>query len=446
MRGLRVLFVPTLLGVLSVSALAQDQQQEPPNFSDNFDNNKIDAWRLVDDPDDIISVAENNERLEFTFADNTTTDTRAGLAGKLWWFDSSQPFKCSISGQLTPQSFGNGTVGFFIQFAQAGSAEDGTITDGVQFEYNWNDIGPYVAYRQYADSGIVVQDTRIPSAIGVGTAYFEYDGAGTLCASLIGYGEQADTICLHNLFPAVTEGPVPIEPRVLVVIGALSDHNTNAIEPDNAWMDDFVIDDGVTTYIPTADAGNTPDDTGTPDANGDGYVDLNDLAFALRNSLGTGRITSILQEQGFDSTEFSSQQWAKLMTGLYNHRIARILSPPPSRSERSAAISTLISTYVGASSEPKKPSLPDTGTPDANNDGFVNFADIARVLEAKTADKARLNELLQAVGVDTSMFPKRKYWKMAIVPIYDAVIVPEFSEPRSKKERKHDLKKLFKAY
>jgi hypothetical protein len=449
MRGPRILFVPTLVAILCAPALAQAETvtpEPPPDFSDTFDNNNLGAWRLVDDPINVISVAENNERLEFTFVENLLGDTRAGVAGKLWWFDSSEPFQAQITGHLTPQILGDGTVGFFIQFAEAGSAEDATLTDGVQFEYNWNDLGPYVAYRQYANGKIVVQDTLLPSVTGEGTAYFEYDGAGKLCASLIGYGNQADTICLSDLFPSVDQGPFPIEPRVLVVMGALSDHDTDAIEPDDAWMDDFVIDTGTVDYVPTADDGSsTPDDTGEIDANGDGYVDLSDLAFVLRSG-GGGRIAEILTELGFDSAKFSSQQWSKLMTGLYNHRIAPTLSPPPTASERSASISTLNSTYVGPSTGKKEPALPDTGTPDANNDGFVNFADVARVLEAKTATKDRLNEIFDVLGLDPSTFPKKKYWKMAIIPIYDGVILPEFESSRSNKERKKDLRKLFKAY
>ena len=440
MRGPRILFVPTLLAALGAPALAQD-------FSDTFDNNHIDFWRLVDDPDDVVAVTESNQRLEYTFAENLSTDTRAGIAGKLWWFDSSEPFQCRISGQLTPDNLGDGTVGFFIQFAEAGSAENATITDGAQFEYNVNDVGAYTAYRQYKNAKLVVQDTQPPGNVGMATAYFEYDGAGTLCASLIGYGTQADTICLHNLFPAVTGGPFPLTPRILVVVGALSEHDIGPILPENAWMDDFIIDAGVMNFVALPeDGGTTPDDTGEIDANGDGFIGIDDLALILRNAGGSGRLTAILKEQGFDSTMFSSQQWSKLMTGLYNHRIAPILSPPPGTTERAAAIATLNSLYVGPTTGPVKPSLPDTGTPDANNDGFVDFADIARVLEAKTANKQRLGEIFDVIGLDPSMFPKAKYWKQAVLPIYDGVILPEFDNPRSNKERKKDIKQLFKAY
>jgi hypothetical protein len=291
-----------------------------------------------------------------------------------------------------------------------------------------------------------VQNVLLPAVQGEGTAYFEYDGKGTLCASLLGFGDQSDTICLNKLFEGTTGGPFPIEPRVLVVAGAFSDHDTDAIGPEDAWMDDFVVVTGTTDYAPGAlEETTSPDDTGTLDANGDGFIDLDDLAFVLRNG-GGGRVTELLKRLGFDSARYSTQQWSKLMNGLYTQRIAPTLFPRPSKSERSASIATLVSSYVGPSDEPSGPVLPDTGTPDANNDGFVNFADVARVLEARTADKDRLREIFDVLGLDREMIPKKKLWKATMKALYAGVILPEFEGDRSKKEQKKDRKQLFKAY
>lgn len=452
MSRLRLLLVPTLLGLVCGPALAQDDEPgaDVVDFSDDFNNNAFDAWRLADDPLNTVSIAERNQRLEFTFAENASSSARAGLAGRLWWFDASEPFRCRVTGHLTPMFDGKGTVGFFVQFASSGSAEDGTIDDGVQFEYNVNEIGAYVAFRKYANGGIALQDTAQPAVTGEGTAYFEYDGAGTLCASLLGYGDQADSICVHGLFPAVTRGVFPVPARVLMVVGANSDPGTGAVDSMFAWMDDFVIDEGSVAFVDLADAGGggvvLPDDTGETDANGDGRVDLEDLVVVLRSGGGGERLREILRQSGFDSADFTSQQWSKLMTGLYTHRIAPTLYPRPSKSEQSAAISTLTASYVGAVTGPVEPTLPDTGTPDANNDGFVNFADVARVLEANTADKARLNAIFAVIGLDPAEFLSKKSWKRAVGPIYESEITPEFSEARSKKDRKRDVKALFKAY
>lgn len=443
MRGLRFVFVPTLLALVGAPALAQD-------FSDDFNDNDLGAWRLADDPQDIISIAEDNQRLEFTLAENTTTSTRAGIAGRLWWFDAAQPFRCRVTGHFTPEVLGDGTVGLFIQFANAGSAETATISDGVQFEYNVNSLGPFLAYRHYRNGSIVIQDTLLPDAVDEATAYFQYDGAGTLCASLLGYGVQNDTICLDALFPPVTQGLFPIPTRVLVVIGALSDEHTEPVTPEDAWIDDFIIEEGEINFVPVEDVPDDggPDDTGTIDANGDGFIDLDDLVFILRNSPGgsAARLTNLLERLGFDSTQFSSKQWSTLMTGLYNHRIAPFLAPPPDSTERSASIATLVSLYVGPTTTPNQPSLPDTGTQDANNDGFVTFADVARVLEARTATKERLNEIFDVIGLMPSDFSNRKLWIRSIRPIYEQVISPEFEEPRTKKDRKRDLRQLFRAY
>lgn len=173
------------------------------------------------------------------------------------------------------------------------------------------------------------------------------------------------------------------------------------------------------------------------------YFDVTDIALAVRAGEPSGEtLLEMLDGAGFHPQSYSAKEWKKLMIGLYNHRIAPALSPKPSKAERKATIAELISTYGIA---PELADLTDTGTQDANGDGDVDFADVARILEVGGASAERLTDTLVLIGMDPQEFPTRKAWKATVKTFYAARILPEFAGDRSKKQQKKDRKALIKA-
>ena len=168
--------------------------------------------------------------------------------------------------------------------------------------------------------------------------------------------------------------------------------------------------------------------------------DVSDIAMLVRVGDTTPEaLVEMLQGAGFDPLRYSAKDWKKLMTGLYDHRIAPSLLPEPTKQERKDAIATLIATYGIA---PDLADLTDTGTQDANGDGMVDFADVARILEVGGAEPERLVDTLALVGMDPLEMPNRKAWKSTVKAFYSARILPGFAGLRDRKQQKRDAKIL----
>lgn len=165
--------------------------------------------------------------------------------------------------------------------------------------------------------------------------------------------------------------------------------------------------------------------------------DLHELAYFLDAGVPDAQILLILKEQGLDPARFSAKQWPKMMNGLYNHRIAPYLDPPPTAEQRDAAIAQLVAAY-DAQLIFERRDLFDSGTSDANADGTIDFADIARVIETGLADPERLRMIFAELELDPAAFPKDKLWKRAVKTFYKSHILPGFDEPRDKKQQKAD--------
>jgi hypothetical protein len=173
------------------------------------------------------------------------------------------------------------------------------------------------------------------------------------------------------------------------------------------------------------------------------YFTVSDIALVMRTTEPTPEsLRAILESSGFDPHEYTAKQWKRLMKGLYNHRIAPSLFPKPTKKERKAAIAALVATY---GIEPELADLTDTGTQDANGDGRVDFADIARILEVGGASPERLADTLNILGMDPEQVPSKKAWKSTVKAFYTARILPEFVGTRSKKQQSRDRKALIRS-
>lgn len=232
----------------------------------------------------------------------------------------------------------------------------------------------------------------------------------------------------------VSTGPYP-------TIVAPPDEGDDEGDDDGGDGDEPDDGDGIDPYVPPIPPP-APVDPGDDDAP-PVYFTVSDVALVVRAGDSPPEVLhDMLVGAGLDPSRYTAKEWKKLMTGFYDHRVMRELSPKPTKQERKDAIASLIATY---GIEPEMADLTDTGTQDADGNGQVEFADVARILEVGGASRERLAETLALLGLEADAFPSKKAWKATVRTFYEGQILSEFVGQRTKKQQSGDRKSLYKA-
>lgn len=239
------------LSLLGLNALPPEVASALP--ADNFNDNARDAmWSEIEDNAGLLSINEQNQRLEAVASKTATTvldalylsDGPSGFA-----LSTAQDFQMRVSYDLsTPllqadTSGSNWTFALDFGFGTTANGDDsfaavvgwapfpviGTPVRGVGYAYRVNDVQTEVPIGLAADSG---------------TLYLSYTSlTDTITLSSSGY---ADPTPLATI-PGLVQGQWNAT-ELLVALGAVG--RGADIAPGAAWLDNFVIDAGAVVPVP----------------------------------------------------------------------------------------------------------------------------------------------------------------------------------------------------
>jgi hypothetical protein len=219
---------------------------------DDFnDNARAATWSEIEDNAALVSIAEQNARLEAAGSKTATSDLDAiylsdGPAG--FALSAAQSFQMRIHYDLTAPLAAAATSGTDWRFAlDFGFGTTAGGEDSFSAAVGWAPV-PVLGPARGLGYAYRVNDVQTSVATGLaapsGTLYVSYDQpTDTIRVSDVGYADPTPDAVVPNLVHGQWNAT-----QLLVAFGARG-HGAD-IAPGAAWLDDFVIDAGDVVAVP----------------------------------------------------------------------------------------------------------------------------------------------------------------------------------------------------
>ncbi|HUS73552.1 MAG TPA: carboxypeptidase regulatory-like domain-containing protein [Sedimentisphaerales bacterium] len=219
-----------ILGIVAVTLAPAAVRAALP--ADDFNDNTQGAmWELYEQDANHCRLEETNQRLE-VWASESADDLIALYTSNRWLLDTTQDFRLKVDFHYERESWEDGSVAFFLTPSLTGP-EDRIVAIRV----GCDEYSPYFWYEAtdgaWEDEGWGLRDSND------GTLYISYNSlTDRLYLSYTGYGRLNSWVILSDLLQGRWGGK-----PVYVGIGGAPVYG--AVESGEAYLDNFVVDEGV---------------------------------------------------------------------------------------------------------------------------------------------------------------------------------------------------------